>query len=220
MKYCEKCKVSVEGGGRRCPLCQRELRDIGGAERETFPRVLTLYKAHHLFFRILIFASIVGAVVSVIVNVMLGGVWWSLFVMLGIGCMWSILAVAVNKRRNIPQNVFWQVVLLSLLGVLWDALTGWHGWSISYVIPILCTAAILAMMVSARILSLRLEDYLIYIVMDAAFGILPLLFLLLDHLQDLLPSLICVGTSVVALAGLFLFEGERMRTELKRRLHL
>ena len=220
MKYCEKCKVSVEGERKRCPLCQRELRGLGGDEPETFPSVPTIYKSHHLFFRILIFASVVAGVVSTIVNVMAGGVWWSLFVLLGIGCMWAILAVAVVKRRNIPKNVLWQVVLLSLLGVLWDLLTGWRGWSITYVIPILYTAAILAMAVSARVLGLRLEDYLIYVVMDAVLGILPLLFLIFGKLHTPLPSLICVGVSIIALAGLFLFEGERMRTELKRRLHL
>ena len=55
---------------------------------------------------------------------------------------------------------------------------------------------------------------------DAVFGIVPLVFLLTGMLAVILPSLLCVGISVISMAALFLFEGERMMTELRRRLHI
>ena len=55
---------------------------------------------------------------------------------------------------------------------------------------------------------------------DALFGIVPLLFLLLGWLRVFYPSVICVAVSLLSLCALLLFEGERMRMEVKKRLHL
>ncbi len=221
MRYCDKCKVSIEGERKNCPLCQRETVEAVGESREVFPTIPTVYHRYNLFFRILIFASVVAGVVSVTVNFLLPTrVWWSFFVVLGVLCMWAITSVAVKKRRNIPKNVIYQVILISLLGVLWDFITGWYGWSLDFVIPITCTAAMIAMAVIARVMKLRFEDYIIYILLDAVFGIVPTVFLVTGLLRVTLPSVICVAASLISLAAVFLFEGERIRTELKRRLHL
>lgn len=221
MKYCEKCRLKVAGERKHCPLCQGELKQLDELSVETFPMVPTVYKKYNFLFRLLIFASIVAGVVSVLVNIMVpSATWWSLFVLAGIGCMWVSMAVAVNKRRNIPKNMLYQVVMLSGFGVLWDAFTGWRGWSIDYVVPIACIAAMLAMSIISRVMNLYLEDYIIYIVIDAFFCVIPVVFLLTGILGVILPSLICVAVSVISMAALFLFEGERLVTELKRRLHI
>lgn len=221
MRYCEKCKVAVEGSRKYCPLCQAETRCIDEDSRETFPLIPTVYKKYNLFFRILIFASVVAGVVSVLINMLIPTrIWWSFFVLLGIGSMWITLAIAVRKRRNIPKTVLYQVVVISLLAVLWDAITGWHSWSLDYVLPIVCTFAMIAMSIIARVLNLHFEDFVIYILIDAVFGIIPVVFLLFGHLRVPLPSLFCVAGSIISLSALFLFEGERIKTELKRRLHL
>lgn len=212
MRLCEKCGVTVEGAMKYCPLCQAETRKLDGDTRETFPSIPTVYKKYNLFFRILIFASVVAGVVSVTVNLLIPTpVFWAFFVLVGIACMWVMLAISVRKRRNIPKSILYQVVVVSLLAVLWDAITGWHGWSLNYVLPIVCTGAMIAMSVIARVLNLHFEDFIIYILIDAVFGIVPVIFLISGHVQAPIPSFCCVAGSVISLAALFLFEGERMK---------
>lgn len=221
MKFCDKCGVTVEGNRQACPLCQAELRVLDGRSEETFPVIPTVYKKHNLFFRILIFISVAACVISVLINVMVPtSVWWSLFVLAGIGCMWVTLAIVVNKRRNIPKCMLYHAVLLSAFGVLWDVFTGWRGWSLDYVVPIACITAMIVMSITCRVLKLHLEEYVIYLIIAAFFGIVPIVFLLVGCLNVILPSLLCVGASILSVAALCIFEGERMIAELKRRLHL
>lgn len=112
-------------------------------------------RRYHFFFRLLIFCSVAAAVVSVILNLALRSeVWWSLFVVGGIGCFWLGTAIAVSKRRNIPKNILYQVVFLSVCAVLWDVSTHWHKWSINYVIPIACTLAMLSLGTIAKVMRL------------------------------------------------------------------
>lgn len=75
--------------------------------------------------------------------------WWSLFVVAGIGCAYVSVWVGVLKKANLLKNIIWQLLIVSVCAVLWDAFTHWHGWSIEYVFPITCLVAMIAMAVVA-----------------------------------------------------------------------
>ena len=221
MNYCEQCKVSVTGQRSRCPLCQSVLRDEGEPYEEVFPVIPTVYNRFQFFFKLLIFASAVLGIVSAVINLLLpqSGV-WSLFVLGGIGCLWVFLFIAVRKRNNIPKNILWQVAVTILFCLLWDLFTGWHGWSVDYVVPSICVAAMAALAVTAKVFRLVVGDFLFYLLISVLFGILPVISILLGWVQVLYPSLICVGCSLVSLAAVLIFQGENMKREWRRRMHL
>ena len=222
MRYCEKCKIQVTGSWDTCPLCQRPLSIHGKDEiPDSFPMIPTVYHEYNLFFRILILASISVGVIALAINFLFpAGGFWSFFVVAGIACAWISLAIAVHKRRNIPKTILYQVVILSFFSVLWDLFTGWRGWSLDYVVPILCFGAILVMTVMIKVMKQYISDYLIYFVMDAVFGIVPVIFLLVGIIDIPLPTVICVTGSIISLASLWVFSGKSLWEELKRRLHL
>lgn len=221
MKRCEKCRVDVAGDRKYCPLCQNELGEAEGEVREAFPRIPTIYHQYNLFFRILILVSIVAGVTCVTINLLVpDSGWWSVFVVAGFICLWVSLAIGVRKRKNIPKNMMYQVVVLSLLGVGWDLLTGWRGWSLDYLFPIVCMCAMLTFSILYRVLHMHLSDVLIYLILDAFFGILPVVFFFTGLLRVPYPSLICAASSVISLSVLLLFEGESLAAELRRRLHV
>lgn len=221
MKYCEQCKLTVTGQRSRCPLCQSVLRDEGEPYEEVFPVIPTVYNRFQFFFKLLIFASAVLGIVSVVINLLLpqSGV-WSLFVLGGIGCLWVFLFIAVRKRNNIPKNILWQVAVAILFCLLWDLFTGWHGWSVDYVVPSICVAAMAALAVTAKVFRLVVGDFLFYLLISVLFGTLPVISILLGWVQVLYPSLICVGCSLVSLAAVLIFQGENMKREWRRRMHL
>lgn len=223
MKTCDKCKVKITGSTPECPLCQGPLREDGVPDPrgEIFPQIPTVLHKHSLFFKILILVSAVAAIVCVTINLILPQHgWWSLFVLAGLACMWLSLAVAVRKRNNIPKSVLYQVVLLCVLTVLWDYFTGWHGWSLDYVFPISCVVALLVLSITARVFKLNLGSFIIYTIIAALFGVIPIIFYVKGMLQVVYPSLICVAGSLISLVALMVFEGGNMLQELKRRLHL
>ena len=146
------------------------------------------------------------AVVSVAVNLLLpqSGL-WSLFVLAGIGCLWISLAIAIRKRHNIPKNMLYQVVVISGLSALWDWLTGWRGWSIDYVIPIVCVCAMAALGILSRVMKWQISDLLVYFCLDGVFGIVPIIFYITGCLHVPYPSIVCVAVSVISLAAILLF---------------
>lgn len=221
MRYCDKCKAYIGGSAQCCPLCQASLSGAADSAGEVFPRIPTNRRRYTMVIRSMAFASAVVVVVSVALNILLTpSVFWSAFVTAGVGCMWVSLASAIRRRHNIPKSILWQVVILSLTGVLWDLLTGWRGWSINYAVPAICVFAMASVSGFAVFTHLAIEEYMIYLILDGLLGLVPLLFLLLGWLRVLYPAVICIAVSVLSFSALCAFAWDPLRTEIRKRLHL
>lgn len=220
MKYCKNCNVEIVGKRKICPLCQGHLTG-DKPQDEVFPRISFIYREYSTFFKVMLLISIIAASISVAVNIMLpqSGA-WSLFVLGGLGSVWVSIITAINKRKNIPKNIVYQVMTISVIVLLWDVLMGWKGWSINYVIPFVCFFAMLSMAVISKVRKLHIEDYILYIIIDGLFGIIPAVFIIFGFLDVLYPSLICIVTSVISLSTIIIFEDKRLIAEMRRRLHL
>lgn len=222
MQYCEKCGVHVAGGRTRCPLCQAPLTGTPCPEEEIFPRLPTQGKKHQLLFRSLLFATISVSVICLAVNFMIPSrIWWSGFVIGGLASAWLLAVLALRLRHGIPKVILRLVMLGSLLALVWDWSTGNRGWAVGYVIPILCTAAMVALMVLPRLLRMQLADYMLYLFIDILFGILPTITYATGLLRtSLIPSLVCVVTSLISMTAVLVFQGKELCSELSRRMHL
>ncbi len=220
MQYCEHCKVKVRGSRKYCPLCRNTLSGTGSEEEEIFPDVPVTYQ-YNVIIRVMVFISICIVVISFAVNAMFPvDVNRPMFIIAGILCIWISLAMVIRKRHNIPKTIIWQVAVISVLAVIWDWRTGWRGWSLEYVIPVVCVVAMVVMYITAKILRLGVRDFIFYIVLDSIFGIIPVLFILLNLLHVKYPSVISISVSILSLAAVILFEGENIKTELNKRMHL
>lgn len=151
MKYCEKCRVSVPGDLRTCPLCQGDLSGQGEPGRGTFPALPAPKHPHRGLLQLIGLGTIAAAAVCIAVNLSLPqSGWWSVFVVAGVISFWLTFWVVVKKRGNIPKTILWQVGLISALALFWDWWTGGRlSWSVDFVIPLLLTGAMIAMAVIA-----------------------------------------------------------------------
>lgn len=218
MKYCETCHLSLRTTRNTCPLCQSALR---GESDSVFPEIKSVYNQFLLFFKLLLFGTVAGTVISVTVNLMIPqSGFWCRFVLLGVVCFWVLLLTAVRRRTSIPRGILNQVFWICLFSIIWDALTVWHGWSLDYVIPCACMTAILALGIVGKLLHMPPGDYIGCILADAVLGIVPLLFYLFDLLHFVYLSLACVAVSIIAIITLFIFAGNQIRSELARRFHV
>ena len=221
MKTCEKCSVLISGGFIKCPLCRHTLIGEWQGEYETFPYIPLVKHKHSFLFRLLQLCSAAVVIISFIINWMLPqSGFWSLFVIAGVACAWLSLFFAIRKRHNILKNLSYQVTILSILSVFWDVFTGWHGWSVDFVIPITFVSAMSVTPVLAHILKMQTETYIIYSFLLMIYGVIPVVFVLSGLSTIIYPSLICVAGSLFSFAALLIFEGRNMIEELKRRLHL
>ena len=234
MKYCNHCRVHIRGNKKECPLCRNILPEDTGdtyknnrrknANDEIYPEIPPTYE-RHLAVRVIIFISVVVIVASFVVYQLFPHIFptdvnWPLFVLFGIISMWLSLTLVIRKRNNITKNITWQVAVVSLLSVFWDWRTGWGGWSLDYVIPVICVAAMLVMYVTAKVMKLSVRDYITYFLLDSLLGIIPILFIIFRWVRVVYPSLISVAVSIIFLSAIIIFQGENIKAELNKRMHI
>ena len=221
MQRCEHCKLSLKGNYTICPLCGGIIQESGNQEEEVFPLIPTIYQEFNLFIRIIILISVAIVVISFAVNILFTKESrWSFLVAAGIICMWISLFFIIRKKDNIPKTIIWQVGVISTLSLLWDYSMGWIGWSIEYVIPSICVGAMIVMAIAAKILKIGVRDLIIYMLVDGIFGFIPIIFLLFGNLNVRFPSVICVAFSAIHLSALIIFEGDNIKVELNKRMHI
>lgn len=222
MQYCNHCKVHIKDNKDKCVLCGNTLpiEDIEDMENSTFPHIPPFYESN-IAMKIIIFISISAIVISFAINMIFPApINWPLLVVFGLASIWIGLFVILRKRYHIPKKIIIQVIILSLLSVFWDWEIGWRGWSTTYVIPIIIVSAMILMYVTAKILKLSTRDYITYLLIDGFFGIVPVLFIVFDWVNVIYPSIISVAVSAISIAAIFIFQGEEIRSELNKRMHI
>lgn len=221
MKWCEKCKVKIIDNKSYCPLCQNELMGKNQVVEDLFPTSYKGTKERHMIMKVLTFMMILVGMLSVFFNLLYKTeIWWSLIVVMTLICIRISLSIAITKHRNILKYLFHQSLIIILLALFIDYVTGQNGWSVTFVLPMIFTLAMTLMYLLSKILHLQAGEYMIYLLLDALFGIIPIVFLLTDSVKTPVPSLVCIMISMISVTALIIFEGSAMYSELKRRLHI
>ncbi|SFC49893.1 hypothetical protein SAMN04488102_10866 [Alkalibacterium subtropicum] len=222
MKHCPACHADVKGDWERCPLCHTRLKDTKGqrSEDSDFPEVPLKFNRKKIR-QILSLSSIVLIILYFTAHFIWRFQFFNLeYVLFGIMIMWLMMLVIIRKRRNIVKGIVYILFLFSLLSLYFDYINGWLGWSLTFVIPILCISALLAMFISIQVVNLRAEDYVLYLQLAAIVGLIPAVFLLLDWVVFSLPSLLSVVFSLVMSVAVFFKHRQAVIDELEKRMHV
>ncbi len=227
MKYCDKCKVYVRSSNERCPLCQSIIRKSDSdywrsvPDGDVFPVIPSVFEKYKFFFKILLFLSISAIITVFIINLMVPHEsMWSLFVAAGIGSAWINLVMALKRHGNIQKIVFRHSLLVSVLAIIWDFITGWRGWSVDFVVPILLGSSTVAMLIMAQILKTNIQEFILYVILNSIFGFIPAILIAAGKVHFVYPSYICVILNAISLTGLAVFYSNRVISEIKRRFHM
>ena len=128
--------------------------------------------------------------------------------------------VAYFKRRNILKNLTWQLLIITILCVLWDHFTGWKGWSIDFVFPFGTLTVLGSIPVIAGVSHLETEEYLYYLLQAAMIGCIPAILIWIGIVHYTLPSVLCTGISFLTLAGMFIFQKKDTLREFRKKLRM
>ncbi|MFV0432676.1 MAG: DUF6320 domain-containing protein [Leucobacter sp.] len=223
MMRCDACAVGIEGFWSRCPLCDAEIPATGGAVPSPLPDVPLKFSRRHVL-RVLFITSLALILASLAAQLIfsrgLDGIGILRSIWLGVTAMWLVVLMAVRKRRNVAKGTLYLVVIVSLVCLYWDYLTGWHEWSVTYAIPILCTCSIVAVLITVRVMRIEIGEHILYSSVTVLLGLVPIVFLLLGWVTDPIPSVICIVLSLLVLALVQLDASDEMKHELRKRLHL
>lgn len=221
MQFCRKCGVSINGSKKCCPLCQRKLIGTPEPTAERYPRIPAPRFTRYFVFKIITFAAVTISVISYAINLVVTPDFkWSIIIGLASLCLWAASSVAIWYRRKIIKNIMWELILITPMCIAWDFNTGWHKWSLNFVFPCLCAAAITASMIIVAVMKYRPQEYVIYLFVEVVCGIIPFILVLTNITTIALPSVICSAISILSLVSMFLFIGKNTGNEVKRKFHI
>ncbi len=146
---------------------------------------------------------------------------WTLFTAGGVATMWIASSIGFFKRYNLLKNLMWQLLIGTIISFIWDALTGWHSWSVDFVLPMLSVGVLFAMCVIAKVQKSPVREYLIYEIMAAGYGlILPGILLLCKVVKRPTVSMFGALVCFLFLVGVLLFKGREFKEEMQKNLHV
>ena len=146
---------------------------------------------------------------------------WTLFTAGGVVTMWIASSIGFFKRYNLLKNAMWQLFIGTIICFIWDALTGWHSWSVDFVLPIMSVSTLTAMFVTAKVRKCPVREYLIYEIMAAGYGlILPGILLLCKVVKNSTVSMFGALICFLFLVAVILFKGREFKEEMQKNLHV
>lgn len=220
MRYCKNCKINITGDNQICPLCKNEL-ETGIGSPNVFPIIPSIYEEQNIVFKILIFISILGGSTCLIINYIMDNYLdWSLLVLGGILFFWLNLISSINKKNNPNAITFNQLLIFSACFVIYDYLTGFSHWSITYALPFLCIGAMIEMFIVSSIVKYPIQNYIIYLFGTSVIGIMQIIFILFRVISVTWPSVICFILSIITVNTILLFGNRKWKKEIKRKFHI
>lgn len=234
MKRCNECQIDVETSRVTCPLCQAVL-----VNSENQLDVVQDYKNYeevqprsHFVRKLFIFLSIIAIGTCTLVNILTyrnAPSLWSLVVVASIAYLWVLIKNTIMSRRNMAFRLLLQAVMLGILMYFIQLLTPQTQWMIPYVLPFIMISTGFAITFIIFIKTMRYKDYMLYLIIVALIGFIPLILSLVNSTKWLFmvndqiirwPSIACAGYAVVTIIGMFLFGDRATKDEFKKRFHV
>ena len=221
MKFCEKCNLYIENPRNICPLCQNTLTITDDSQLiEYYPWIPPFNREHRFLFRILVLISILACSISLIINFFHHDQgWWAAIVCASFLYFWATVLNRLRTRNSL-MDISTSVVVSSALLIFLDIVYNFTRWSFNYALPALFLAAIASVFITSLLRGLRFADFVIYIMITIALALLPVIFLITGITTVFLPSFICILCGIFSFITAFVFAGQDVLDELKRRFHL
>ena len=176
MQVCNKCNIRIRGRKECCPLCQGKLSETEGEDNHAFP-VLEKRKISSItFLKVCTFIFLVVAIVFGTINIMTKGEYPFIGpIILGAFVAWIDIIATMYLRNNIIKVITFEVLVAIVVDIYVDIRTGFHGWSVNWMIPMTLIGLAITTIVTASIMKLRLDEYILYIVFDFVMALLQII---------------------------------------------
>lgn len=206
MQYCPKCKVNIRGRKECCPLCQGQLRQIDGEPEAPFPTLKKKKISNITLFKMVTFIFIASEIIFETINIQTQNI-YPVFgiMMLGLLAAWITFVTTMYLRNNLIKVITFEVVVAIIVDVYVDYKTGPHGWSVMWMVPSTLFGLAIATIITARVLKLRLDEYILYLVLDLFMALSQIVFIKNGMNTFTWPAVAVIMVYLILIAALVIF---------------
>ncbi len=221
MQYCRKCKVKIRGRKECCPLCNSPLYEVEGEANFAFP-VLEKRKISNItFLKMCTFLFITAEIILGAVNIMTEGVYSAIgIVMMGIAVAWIDVLATMYLRNNLIKVITFEVYVAIVIDYYIDLRTGFYGWSVQWMIPLTLIMLALVTIITAMVLRLRLDEYILYIVMDFLLSLIQIIPIKRGMNSFPWPAAISIMFYMILIAALVIFRFRDLRNASEKMFNI
>lgn len=206
MQICPKCKVNIRGNKSCCPLCQGKLKTVEGESNPSFPTIKRKKISNITFLKVCTFLFVASEIVFLTINIMTQNKFSFISpVMLGILAGWITIITTMYLRNNLIKVITWEVIVAIVVDIYVDLHTGFYGWSFAWMIPLTLIGLAIATIITALVLKLRLDEYILYLVLDLVMVLLQIVFIKNGMNKVPWPAVCSVMTYLILFAGVIIF---------------
>lgn len=225
MSKCWNCGVRLTDPDHICPLCKCIVETDGdeSACEKKYPYLYAErgYKKMQLALNIYLFAAIVTELILCVIDIATGGnPGW--VIMVGAFLVYGFITLKVSIQMHTGYRL--KMMMQSLLGVavllVIDMETGFHGWSVNFVLPgvfILINIAIIVLMI---VNNRNWQSYIPLQLLLIALSVLPFVLFYLGIVTNIIVACASMFVAVITFVGTLIVGGKRARDELFRRFHV
>ena len=221
MQICPKCKVRIRGNKDCCPLCQGKLKETEGDPNPSFPIIKKKSISNITFLKVCTFLFVASEIVFIAINMMTKGVHSFIGpVMLGLFVAWITILATVYMRNNIIKVITWEVLVAIVVDIYIDVRTGFHGWSVEWMVPLTLVALAIVTIVTAAILKLRLDEYILYIIFDLVMALFQIIFIRNGMNDFPWPAAISIMGYLILVSALVIFRFRDLRNASQKMFNI
>lgn len=219
MRHCKKCNVKLDIISNKCPLCNSEI-DSKEEFSSSYP-VINMVVSKSLFRKLVFFLACVISVAVLILNYALTpNIKWSLFVILQIFSSYYVFYNVLSGRKKVVKLLLSLNIIVSGLSIFWDIYTGFHGWSVNYVIPALCISYGMFMLILRLVRYYAFKENSSYIYLNICLEFLPIILVYMGYAKPNILIYLSMIFGILNLIMLLAFDGSNFKDDIVKKLHI
>lgn len=219
MRICTNCHVNCIGSDRHCPLCGSPLADEGPSEY-AYP-VYRIKK--HILGKILASAGLSAVFIMLFINYF---TWqdapypWSAAASLGILLLYLFARTWTSRRPSLGAKLFLSFIFSMVIIVYLDCVTGFDGWSTSYVIPISSSVFTIVLTILTMTGRKHYPSFFSYMMVFMIISLLSPLLCLLSLAKIRWLGMLPLLCGLICFTTLAIIRKRDLSSELKKRFRL
>ncbi|WP_166626230.1 DUF6320 domain-containing protein [Jeotgalicoccus sp. S0W5] len=221
MNRCSECEINTKQ--RACPLCHQLLSttDLPKEERAYPAYDQKRFKVKDRLAKFAVFGGILASIICLLVNIIvMPRFLWVFYVAVAVFYLLVSLNHTILSPSHLGGKIIAQVVSLTILLLVIDAMTGSLQWSVDYVMPLIILAGIVLICMLIIKVRMKWTGYISFLLMMIGLGYLPLILYFTGVSHVLWPAVSAASLGTVSFILMLLIANESFMTQLMRRFHL